>query len=80
MKEHASFNRCYRLLWSGTTEQWKPVPETARTAKKGGRGKAANTLTLAGVLPGVAMSLFVMSNLAAQPPPQPAPPRWKTAC
>lgn len=74
MKEHASFNRCYRLLWSGTTEQWKPVPETARTAKKGGRGKAANTLTLAGVLPGVAMSLFVMSNLAAQPPPQPPAP------
>jgi len=71
MKEHGSFNRCYRLLWSGTTEQWKPVPETARTAKKGGRGKAANTLTLAGVLPGVAMSLFVMSNLAAQPPPAP---------
>jgi len=74
MKEHASFNRCYRLLWSGTTEQWKPVPETARTAKKGGRGKAANTLTLAGVLPGVAMSLFVMSNLAAQPPPAPPTP------
>ena len=71
MKEHGSFNRCYRLLWSGTTAQWKPVPETARTAKKGGRGKAANTLTLAGVLPGVAMSLFVMSNLAAQPPPAP---------
>ncbi len=77
MKEHASFNRCYRLLWSGTTAQWKPVPETARTAKKGGRGKAANTLTLAGVLPGVAMSLFVMSNLAAQPPP--APPSTPTA-
>ena len=74
MKEHASFNRCYRLLWSGTTEQWKPVPETARTAKKGGRGSTANTLTLAGVLPGVAMSLFVMSNLAAQPPPLPPAP------
>jgi filamentous hemagglutinin family protein len=74
MKAHASFNRFYRLLWSGTTEQWKPVPETARTAKKGGRGKAANTLTLAGVFPGVAMSLFVMSNLAAQPPPQPPAP------
>ena len=74
MKAHASFNRCYRLLWSGTTEQWKPVPEIARTAKKGGRGKAANTLILAGVLPGVAMSLFVMSNLAAQPPPQPPAP------
>ena len=74
MKAHASFNRFYRLLWSGTTQQWKPVPETARTAKKGGRGKAANTLTLAGVFPGVAMSLFVMSNLAAQPPPQPPAP------
>ena len=74
MKAHASFNRCYRLLWSGTTEQWKPVPETARTATKGGSGKAASAITLAGVLPGVAMSLFVMSNLAAQPPPIPPAP------
>jgi filamentous hemagglutinin family protein len=74
MKAHASFNRCYRLLWSGTTEQWKPVPETARTASKGGSGKAASAITLAGVLPGVAMSLFVMSNLAAQPPPMPPAP------
>ncbi len=69
MKRHASFNRCYSLLWSDTAAAMVPVPETARSAGKGAGQRGVRRHN--GVLAAVALACATTTGVWAQAPPAP---------
>ncbi len=69
MKRHASFNRCYSLLWSDTAAAMVPVPETARCAGKGAGQRGVRRHN--GVLAAVALACATTTGVWAQAPPAP---------
>ena len=67
MKSHASFNRCYSLLWSESAQSMVPVPETARGGGKGAGQRGARRH--GGVLVTVALGVAMAASAWAQAPP-----------